>query len=176
MSQGTIDGSMASIGDLLAFRLVELVKGVTAVPLGTYFSTSDFATRQATWSDMSEEERGALMRAANRANVDFTQRWGYEFASIAEEAAREAGIEFLEADPAFVEAAKAFNEADRDTAAQVSSERFGMTDAPERVAEFMDLVAKWEGIAEEVGDDPDAMTQRIWDEVWAKVDLATYGQ
>jgi TRAP-type C4-dicarboxylate transport system substrate-binding protein len=48
MSQGTIDGSMASIGDLLAFRLVELTKAVTAIPLGTYFSTSNFATAKAT--------------------------------------------------------------------------------------------------------------------------------
>lgn len=176
MSQGTIDGSMASIGDLLAFRLVDLVKGVTAVPLGTYFSTSNFATAKATWADMSVEERTALVRAANRANANFTQRWGYEFPGIARDAAQKAGIEFVEADPAFVSAAADFALADRATAAAVSKERFGMADAEARVAEFIGLVEKWEAISAEVNHDRDAMAARVWDEVWSKVDLASYGQ
>jgi TRAP-type C4-dicarboxylate transport system substrate-binding protein len=176
MSQGTIDGTMASIGDLLAFRLVELVKGATAIPLGTYFSTSNFATAQAAWDDMTPEERGILLEAANRANANFTQRWGYDFPGIAHKAAEEAGIEFVEADPALVQAAADFATADQETAAQVSQERFGMDDASDRVAEFIALVEKWEAISEEVGHDRDAMAQRVWDEVWSKVDLATYGQ
>lgn len=175
MSQGTIDGSMASIGDLLAFRLVELVEGVTAVPLGTYFSTSNFATANATWADMSVEEREALARAANRGNANFTQRWGYEFAGIARGAAEKAGITFVEADPSLVQAAADFAVADREAAAQIAQERFGMTDAPDRVAEFMALVAKWEAIAEEVNNDRDAMIERVWEDVWSKVDFATYG-
>ena len=175
MSTGTIDGSMASIGDLLAFRLVELAKAVTAVPLGTYFSTSNFATATATWADMSVEEREALLKAANRANANFTQRWGYEFAGIARKAAEEAGIEFVDADPALVQAAADFNVADRATAAAISKERFGMEDAEARVAEFIGLVEKWEAISDEVGHDRDAMIERVWDEVWSKVDLATYG-
>lgn len=175
MSQGTIDGTMASIGDLLAFRLVELVKGATAIPLGTYFSTSNFATAQTAWADMSAEERGILLKAANRANANFTQRWGYEFPGIARKAAEEAGIEFVEADPALVQAAGDFAIADRETAAQVSQERFGMDDAGDRVEQFIALVEKWEAISDEVGHDQDAMTQRVWDEVWSKVDLSTYG-
>jgi TRAP-type transport system periplasmic protein len=175
MSQGTIDGSMASVGDLLSFRLVELAKDVTAVPLGTYFSTSNFATAKTTWADMSVEEREALLRAANRANADFTNRWGYEFPEVARKAAADAGITLTEADAGFATASQAFIEADRATAAQISAERFGMTDAADRVAEFIALVEKWEAISEEVNHDPAAMADRVWDEVWSKVDLATYG-
>jgi hypothetical protein len=125
---------------------------------------------------MSAEERGWLLRAANRANANFTQRWGYDFAVIAEKAAKDAGIEFHEADPSLVEAAAAFNEADRATAATISKERFAMDDAEARVAEFIGLVEKWEAISEEVGHDRDAMIQKVWDEVWSKVDLASYGK
>lgn len=175
MSQGTIDGSMASIGDLLSFRLVELTKQVTAVPLGTYFSTSNFATAKNTWASLSADERTALLKAANRANADFTNRWGYEFPKIAEKAAQDAGITFAEADPAFAKAAEDFAVADRDTAAKISAERFGMTDAADRVAEFIKLVDKWQKISEEVDHDPAAMADRVWDEVWSKVDVSTYG-
>jgi TRAP-type transport system periplasmic protein len=175
MSQGTIDGSIASVGDLLSFRLVDLAKHVTAVPLGTYFSTSNFATAKNTWSQLSVEEREALLRAANRANADFTNRWGYEFPEIARAAAAEAGIALGEADPAFVEASQALIAADRETAAAISAERFGMTDAADRVSEFIALVAKWEAISAEVNHDPAAIADRVWDEVWSKVDLARYG-
>ena len=175
MSQGTIDGSMASIGDLLSFRLVELAKDVTAVPLGTYFSTSNFATAKTTWQGLSPEERTALLKAANRANADFTNRWGYEFPEIAEKAARDAGIEISEADGDFAKAAADFAVADRETAAKISEDRFGMSDASERVAEFVALVEKWQGISEEVNHDPAAMAERVWDEVWSKVDVASYG-
>jgi TRAP-type transport system periplasmic protein len=175
MSQGTIDGSMASIADLLSFRLVELATHVTRVPLGAYFATSNFTVAADTWAALSEEERAALMRAANRANADFTYRWGYDFPQAATAAAEEAGLEFIDADPAFVEEAEALAVADRDTAAQLSAERFGMTDAAERVAYFMELVEKWEAINAEVGDDPAAMAERTYEEIWSKIDLSTYG-
>ncbi len=175
MSQGTIDGSMASIGDLLSFRLVELAKDVTAVPLGTYFSTSNFATAKTTWANLSPEERTALLKAANRANADFTNRWGYEFPKIAAKAASEAGITLTDADPAFAKAAADFAIADRETAAKISQDRFAMNDASDRVAEFVSLVAKWEKISDEVNHDPVQMAQKVWDEVWSKVDVSTYG-
>jgi TRAP-type transport system periplasmic protein len=108
MSQGTIEASMASVVDLLSFRLVELATHLTEVPLGTYFSTSNFAIAHDTWTALSEEERAALVRAANRANADFTQRWGHDFPEEARQAARDAGIEFVEADDAFVEPPEAF--------------------------------------------------------------------
>ena len=94
---------------------------------------------------------------------------------IARKAAADAGITITEAAPDFVAASQAFIEADRETAAQISAERFGMTDAADRVAEFIGLVEKWEAISAEVNHDPAAMSDRVWDEVWSKVDLSTYG-
>ncbi|KAA9007859.1 TRAP transporter substrate-binding protein DctP [Histidinibacterium aquaticum] len=175
MSQGTIDGTIASIGDLLSFRLVELAEQVTAVPLGTYFSTSNFTTALGTWQDMSPEEREVLARAANLANANFTQQWGYDFPAAAEEAATEAGITMAEAPEDFVTASEEFGIADRETAAQVSMERFGMEDASERVEEFVGLIDKWTAISEELDHDEAAMAERVWEEVWSDVDFSTYG-
>ena len=175
MSQGTIDGSMASIGDLLAFRLIELVEHVTLIPLGTYFATSNMTVAQPTWASLSAEERAAMARAANKANADMTQRWGYDFPQIAREQALEAGITIEEASPELIEAATQFAIDDRAAAAEISAERFGMDDAAERVDEFVRLIEKWEAISEELDHDKDAITQRVWDEVWSKVDFSTYG-
>ena len=175
MSQGTIDGSIASVGDLLSFRLVELVKQITVVPLGSYFSTSNFAVAKNTWSELGADDRKALVRAANRANADFTQRWGYDFPVIANKAAAEAGIKTVKAEAAFVDASKAFAAADQGTAAKISAERFAMSDAPKRIADFMALVAKWEKITAELNHDSKKVADRVWTDVWSKVDLAKYG-
>ena len=175
MNSGTIDGTMASVGDLLAFRLVEVAKHITKVPIGGYISTSNFTVSNATWSSLGQADRDAMVRAANRANADFTNRWGYEIPDIAEGAAQDAGIEFIEADPALVSAIEAFVAADIQTAGTYSQEQFGIADAPEQIAAFLALVEKWEAIAAEVDDDPKAMAERVYEEVWSKVDTATYG-
>lgn len=175
MSQGVIDGTMASMADLISFRLVELVRHVTLLPIGLYQSTSNFTTNAEVWASLSVEDRAAMARAANRANVDFTQRWGYAMPGEAEAAAVAAGIEIITPDPSLVAAFEEFRATEFDTAARVAQERFGMTDAAERIARFRELYAKWEAIATEVNNDPAAMTQRLYDEVWSRVDFATYG-
>jgi TRAP-type transport system periplasmic protein len=175
MSQGVIDGTIASVADLLSFRLVELVTTVTELPLGTYHATSNFTVGGVAWQELSVEDRAALARAANRANVDMTQRWGLEMPAEAIAAAEEAGIEFIEPDPALVEATESFAKADIDTVAAMSQERFGFADADQRIARFLELVEKWTAIVEEVDHDPDALKARLLAEVWDKVDFATYG-
>lgn len=175
ISQGVIDGTMASIADLVSFRLVEVVKYVTFVPIGLYQSTSNFTTANATWESLSVEERAAMARAANRANADFTHRWSAEMPAEAEAAAVEAGIELIEPDADFVDAVKAFVAADAATAAELSTANFGIEDSAERIERFQGLVAKWTEIADSVDSDPVMMAEKVYEEVWSKVDYASYG-
>ena len=175
MNSGTIDGTMASVGDLLSFRLVEVAKYITKAPISGYMSTSNFTVAAPTWESLSADEKGAMVRAANRAHADFTNRWGYEVPEIAENAAKETKIEFLDADPALVSAIEDFVAADIETAGSYSQDQFGIADAPDQIQQFLGLVSKFEAIATEVNDDPEMMTERVCDEVWSKVDLSTYG-
>ncbi len=175
MNSGTIDGSMASIADMLSFRLVEVAKYVTYAPIGLYFSTSNFTVAKPTWDSLSAEERAAMTRAANRANVDFTHRWGTTMPEEATAASEKAGVEFIEADPEFVEQIKQFIQDDIATAGSYSQEQFGIEDAPEQIQAFLGLVDKWMAIAEELDNDPQAIANRIQEEVWSKVDYASYG-
>lgn len=175
LSQGVVDGSMASIADLISFRLVDVVHHVTFMPLGLYQATSDFMTSGQTWASLSVEDRAAMSRAANRANADFTNRWGREMPVAAEEAARAAGIELYQADDAFVAEVRAFIATEAASAATVAQERFGIADAAEQIARFQELYAHWEAVANEVDSDPVQMAQRVYAEVWAHVDFATYG-
>ncbi|MCB8840407.1 C4-dicarboxylate TRAP transporter substrate-binding protein [Aurantimonas sp. VKM B-3413] len=175
LSQGVIDGSMASIADLLSFRLIELVGSVSTLPLGTYHATSDFSVGNATWQSFSPEERAEVIRAANRANADFTYRWGYEMPDEARKAAKDAGLEIVEADPALLKEVQDFAQSDAKTVASLAKDRYGLADADQRVQRFLDLVDKWDKIVKETGPDPKAVAERVQAEVWDKVDPNAYG-
>ena len=71
---------------------------------------------------------------------------------------------------------KQFIQDDITTAGTYSQEQFGIEDAPEQIQTFLGLVEKWTAIAEELDNDPQAIAERVQEEVWSKVDYATYGE
>lgn len=165
MNQGTIDGTMASIVDMLSFRLVDVARYVTEVPLGTYHVTSNFTFSQSAWAGLSDDERATVVRAANRANPTLTDRWGFQLPEAARNAVAEAGIEVITPDESLLEAANAFAAAD--TESRVSADPLA--------GDFAALVEKWTAIVEEIGDDPAALSERAYEEIWSNVDLTSYG-
>ncbi|MBY6089624.1 C4-dicarboxylate TRAP transporter substrate-binding protein [Maritimibacter alkaliphilus] len=166
ISQGTIDGTMASKVDLLSYRLIDIAKYVTLIPIGTYHVTSNFTVGLSTWQGMSPEEREQVGMAAARANFDLTDRWAFQLPAKADEALAGSSIEVIEPDPAFLEASEAFAREDVASRTEMSGEQ---------AVYFGELVEKWTAIAEDVGDDPDALAARIKEELWSKIDFATYG-
>lgn len=166
MSQGTIDGSMASIVDMLSYRLIDVAKYVTLVPLGTYHVTSNFTVSADTWNGMSVEDRTVLVAAANRGDPQLTDRWAIQLPADANAAVAASSVEVITPDADFLKA----------------SDDFAAADVAEReaanplAAQFAETVAKWTAIVDEVGNDPEALAARAQDEIWSKVDLNTYGQ
>lgn len=166
MSQGTIDGTMASIVDMLSFRLVDVAKHVTVLPLGTYHVTSNFTVSAGTWNGLSLDDRTKLVAAANRGNPQLTDRWGFQLPAAARKAVADKGIEVITPDAALLAASDAFAQAD--SAARVAADPLA--------GEFARLVDKWTAIVAELGDDPEKLADRAKTEIWSRVDLATYGQ
>jgi len=166
MSQGTIDGTMASVVDLLSFRLIDIAKYVTKVPIGTYHVTCNFAVAKPTWDSFSDEEKAQVVAAAARANFDLTDRWAYQLPAAAWKAVEDTDIEVIDPDPAFLETSNAFIAED---------EASRVAEGGEMAQHFVDLVAKWTAIVNEVGEDPDKLAERAKEEIWSKVDWSTYG-
>ncbi len=106
-----------------------------------------------------------LLAAANRGDPHLTDRWAMQMPAEANAAVAEAGIEDIQPDADFLAASDAF--AAEDVAARVAESELS--------AQFAALVEKWTGIVAEVGEDPEALAARAYDEIWANVDLSTYG-
>lgn len=175
ISQGVLDGAMGSISDLISYRLIDVVKYIVDLPLGTYHTTSNFTVANGTWSALSEEERKGFVRAANRASALFTENWGYERPDDVRAQAAEKGIEIIPASQDMIDATDAFRQSDLDTAVKVATEQLGVTDAAAKIARFRELVDKWTAIVDETGGDTDAIAAKVQEEVWDKVDYSTYG-
>lgn len=173
LSQGLLDGTMASVSDLISYRLVDAAKYIIDLPLGTYHTTSNFTVASGTWADLSVEERTGLVRAANRSSALFTENWGYERPGQARKVATDAGLEIIPASQDMIDATNAFRASDIDAAIKSATEQLGVKDAAAKIARFQELVAKWTTMLD--GMDVDAITAKVQAEVWDKVDYATYG-
>lgn len=175
MSQGVIDGTMGSAADLTSYRLIDLAKYVIDLPLGTYHATVNFAVNSDAWTAMSPQQRQGFLRAANKANIAFTQTWGYERSKVAREEAEKAGLEFIEPEQAVFDLTDSFVEEDLKAVVGIAESQYGVADAEAKIDRFRELVDKWTKIVDEVGHDPEAIAAATQKEVWDKVDSGSYG-
>ncbi|MEJ8572099.1 TRAP transporter substrate-binding protein DctP [Microbaculum marinum] len=175
ISQGLLDGEIASVVDLTSYRLLEVVTDVTMIPLGLYYTTIPAAVAADVWKARSPEERKALIGASNRAGADMNQAWGYTSPDKAVAAGKDAGVTFHEPGASLTEFADSFVESDLQVAAKAATDN-GIADVETKIATFRSLLEKWEGIIAETGTDPKAVADRMQTEIWDKVDLSTYGQ
>ncbi|MCH8532019.1 MAG: C4-dicarboxylate TRAP transporter substrate-binding protein [Saccharospirillum sp.] len=175
ISQGVLDGSVASSADMLSFRLDDVVGYVTTLPLGTYQSSISHAFSARTWARLSPEHRRVVAESSSYASAMATQRWGFELAEIAINNASDKGVEFLQPSPELLEASERLKTSDLAAVPAMAAERDGISDAAAKVAQFQLLVNKWEGIADGVGNDPAAIAEVMDREIWDKVDFSTYG-
>lgn len=175
LSQGVIDGTVASIADIISFRLEDVISHVTMHDLGTFHSTISHAVGQSAWQALSPEDREALAIASTKASALAIQRWAYEMIDESKALAEEHGIEIIEPSADLLATSQAFAEEDIERAAELAERRHGVSDARNKLDRFIGLVDKWNAIVEEVGEDPEAVADAINREVWDSVDFATYG-
>ncbi|WBF17572.1 TRAP transporter substrate-binding protein DctP [Halomonas elongata] len=175
LSQGVIEGTIASVADIISFRLDDVLNHITDIQLGTFHSTISHAVGQQAWDSFSPEQRKAVVESSVEASAAITQRWGYEMADEAREIAQESDIEILEPDPELLDATEAFLEEDLTYAAEQAENRYGVEDAASKIERFQGLVEKWTGIVEDVGEEPEAVAEAMEREIWSQVDFSSYG-
>ncbi len=68
-----------------------------------------------------------------------------------------------------------FLEGDLETIYRIGREQYQIED-PEKVRdEFLALIEKWKGIAEETGRDPEKMGERLRQNAYSELDVSSYG-
>ena len=169
LSRGAVAGSFSGDQEIIANRLEGLVRYVTEIELGVYNGTAATTASRKLWERMAPGERAALARASQ---YGLAKGVG-EFIAEAEAARAIEGIELIEMDESLKEAKRGFVDRQLANAARILESR-GVTDAQAKIYRYVMLVGKWEALispdmtAEELG-------QLRYDEIFKKLDMATYG-
>lgn len=173
LSQGVIDCAMLSAPDMENLVLGEVVTDITlGVPGGIYTSAMANVNLDV-WRGLTDEERAVLLRASAVASADMS--WTYfESAGKVLKAAGERGIALHEPSDELKQADREFVRSDQKSIAAKYSSDYGVADAPKMAEEFLPLLEKWYGLVEQVSSG-DELTELYWNEIYSKVDPATYG-
>lgn len=175
MSQGVVDCTMISAPELLNLQLIDVTKYITlGVPGGVFAGSGAANINRDTWASLSDDQRAFLLKAAARNVADISIR--YNNAAIeALDASKEKGIEIITPPEELLLASENFVDGDVSVIAKQFAETYGLSDVDSKMARIRELVAKWKGLGKGLEQDPDALSDVLWTEVFSKVDPSTYG-
>ena len=175
INQGVVDGSMATISDLDSYRLIDVIKYIVDLPLGTFHTISNVTVGTPTWANLTVEQRKGVARAANKSITLFTEAWGVTSPEQSRKNAKAKGIEFITPSQDIVDATDAFRLKDPEAAVRIAESQLGITNAAEKIATFREMVKKWTALLADTNGDVQAVSAKIQAEIWDKVDFSTYG-
>ncbi|WP_158971262.1 type 2 periplasmic-binding domain-containing protein [Chachezhania sediminis] len=176
LTQGVVDCVLLSVPDVYNFGMGDLVTDITEGAPGGIFVVSSAQMNRDTWLSLNTLQRETLMRAAGAAAAATSMRYQALLDEIrAKSASGEVKAKFHQAAPSLVEATQAFVEEDMANLVASYAESYGVTDGDDVVQKINALIEKWRGKLEGV-ETEEELAQLYWDEIYAKVDFATYGE
>ncbi|MDR5652640.1 C4-dicarboxylate TRAP transporter substrate-binding protein [Ruixingdingia sedimenti] len=175
LERGSLDCTLSDPTNLeFGYKFWEIVKHVNRLPQGsslgaTYVLNKDF------WAALSTEDRRAILdltgKALARAQVAYHQ--GVDSAL---KGSAERGIDIAEPHEAMEARLKEFQDGMVAGLAKRTMDQRGIADPTPIIEEYIALTQKWSALLEGVDrNDVDALAKLVHDEIYAKVDAATFG-
>jgi TRAP-type C4-dicarboxylate transport system substrate-binding protein len=172
LNQGVVDCTASNTADFVNFGFIDVVKYVYVGLPGAQFNVP-FTMNKDTWSGMTDEAKTATLRASAKLVADIT--WVYiEEGRAGKERAPGLGIEYLDAADDMVTMNREFITADKDAIAAIYQERFGIESGAAAAETLTTLLGKWTELTKDVSSGAE-LEEIYWDEIFSKVDVATYG-
>lgn len=171
LERGSIDCGQGGIYLLTAYGLKDIIKSViTTEHFGAYVSGSTFAMRLDLWKTLTPDVKQAIIRAM----PDFIANSTIGLVEQAEGALKEslAGgkVKTVDLGQGFRDKWQAFLKAERGNVITFSKER-GMKNPEILMDAYLKNYAKWETWTKEIGNDRKKFSQKLWDEIYSRVNL-----
>jgi TRAP-type transport system periplasmic protein len=175
MGQGVIDCAMLSATELTNLSLFDLVKYVTRrIPGGVFSGVATNNVNVETWKSLTTEQRKVFLQGAAGINADLTWKY-YTDAKKNLEASPAKGVEVIEPGPEIMAASDAFVKGDLKVISEQFTKDYGITNVDAKIAKIAELVEKWKTLTADIADDRDALAKLYWDQIFSKIDPATFG-
>lgn len=176
LQRGSIDCAMSDPTALVdGFKVAEVAKYVTNLPMGTHTSGATWVMNTGWWSGLSDEEKTTLMGqfAFGIANMEVD----YEAKVDANlDGAKALDVTVIEPSDDLKAELDSFNDEYIDTLAQVSMENRGVEDPSALIKAYLAAEERWKTrLADVDRTDPKALAELLKTEVYDKLDLASYG-
>lgn len=177
LERGAVD---CIAGDLTTLtggaRLIEITGGVTLVNMSPGYSGALNAYNPAFWQSLTDDQRRLLLNESARSMVRLQQAFARQ-EQEAIEAACAQGIEIVEADETLRAAYEDWVSQGIGGALGTARDSYRIEDAEALFETFSGYVEKWVALMETLPDrtDEEAMTRLVRENLFDKVDVATYG-
>lgn len=177
LQRGSIDCAMSDPTALVSgFKVAEVAKFVTQLPMGTHTSGAAWAMNPDFWTGLSSDAKATLFSemalATARMEVDYEGQVSKNL-----EGGKEMGVEIVTPAADLLSTLAAFNGEYVATLPQISMENRGVADPTEIIAAYVAAESRWkERLAAIDRTDATALAVLLNAEVYDKVDLATWGQ
>lgn len=176
MSHGVVTAAVQPIGALKGHSLIEVAKHLTKLPLGTYHSASLFSLSPKFWKSLSVKEREQFAKNLPDALAQTEVYYETDDLDVLEEAAG-LGLTAHEPSPEFLQDLIDFRTADLKEIARISREDRGIENPEALIATYRGLIEKWHGLVkplQPIRDNPQPYADLLRQEIYSKIDLATY--
>jgi TRAP-type transport system periplasmic protein len=173
LNQGVVDCTASNTADFVNFGFIDVVKYVYLGLPGAQFNVP-FTMNKDSWNGLSDDNKAAMLRAHAKLIADIA--WVYiEEARAGRERAPSLGIAYEEASPELVALNREFISKDKEDVARIYAERFNITTGAEAAAALTEGLTKWTELTRNVAS-ADELAEIYWNEIYSKIDVATYGK
>lgn len=174
LDRGGVDVAVFSPSALQSFSLWDIADYDVMLPLGTYAAMSLFTMNQDFWQDLTDDQRRILLDASAIGAIGVT----FEYMNSDDDALRlaeENGVSIVEPSQELLDQRAEFVEKDLLQVATIAKERYRIDEAEKWIAQYRELLEKWDGIVEELDGDREKLVKAMQEEIYAKIDASTYG-
>ena len=174
MNRGAVDITLNPAAILQTHSLGDVAKSVITLPVAMHRVSSPYGFSAESWANLTEQQRRAVLGSAAVAMMRITGAYLKESEAALQEAAAN-GLEVIEPGEDLMASMSEFLEGDLETIYRSAREQYQIED-PEKIRdEFLALIEKWKGIAEETGRDPVKMGERLRENAYSDLDVSSYG-
>ncbi len=174
MSRGILNGALYAIGGLKSLGVADVANQVIMLKTGSFRSLALFSFNHDKWAKFTPDERAAIFKAASVGIVATVNAY-HHTDDVGMELAKQKHIAVVQPDPGLVKLRDDFVEHDINNVVAHAKETLGINDAAEFVADYRKLYAKYAKMVEPVADNPEKLSEIIYQEVYAKLDPKTAG-
>ncbi|GHF64959.1 C4-dicarboxylate TRAP transporter substrate-binding protein [Seohaeicola zhoushanensis] len=173
LNQGVVDCTASNTADFVNFGFIDVVKYLYVGLPGAQFNVT-YTMNRDSWNSLSVESKTAMLKASAKLAADITFVYIQE-ARAGKERAPAKGIEYGPASDALVAMNRDFIAKDKDAIGAIYKERFGIETGSQAATALTELMTKWTGLTKDVAS-PEALAEVYWNEIFSKIDPATYGK